>query len=380
MFKTFSNIGDSDASFERLEALQFKRVIASLINYKKYQLQWLHRRKQNWFHAFGENGRENSFSLQESWKQQLLERAEIRPSWDAYESAIDRNHLFILQWIPNVEPEEFQNVTITSSDTERVISTLEHVAKDWSTEGEEERNRCFTPILDALRKNFPMIESRHQCRILCPGCGLGRLPFEIAKQGFCCQGNEFSFHMLLPMNFILNRISSIDAYSIQPFVHATSNVVATSDIFRLVKIPDENPKGFSQLLNLSVMAGDFLEVYGEPEQKEVWDGVVTCYFIDTCKNIIEVIRLIFDILKPGGIWINFGPLLYHYREASSMETIEFSYEELRRIIIAIGFQLENERSIPSIYTNNTKSMLHYVYHCAFFVARKTMNYREIGKS
>jgi len=205
MLKTFSNIGDSDASFERLEALQFKRVIASLINYKKYQLQWLHRRKQNWFHAFGENGRENSFSLQESWKQQLLERAEIRPSWDAYESAIDRNHLFILQWIPNVEPEEFQNVAITSSDVERVLSTLEHVAKDWSTEGEEERNRCFTPILDALRKFVPMIESRHRCRILCPGCGLGRLPFEIAKQGFCCQGNEFSFHMLLPMNFILNR-------------------------------------------------------------------------------------------------------------------------------------------------------------------------------
>jgi hypothetical protein len=35
------------------------------------------------------------------------------------------------------------------------------------------------------------------CRVLCPGSGLGRLPFEVAKRGYGCQGNEFSFFMLL---------------------------------------------------------------------------------------------------------------------------------------------------------------------------------------
>ena len=42
-------------------------------------------------------------------------------------------------------------------------------------------------------------------RVLVPGAGLGRLAFDIAQQGFCCQGNEFSFYMLFTAHFILNR-------------------------------------------------------------------------------------------------------------------------------------------------------------------------------
>ena len=42
-------------------------------------------------------------------------------------------------------------------------------------------------------------------RVLVPGAGLGRLAFEIALQGFSCQGNELSFYMLFTAHFILNR-------------------------------------------------------------------------------------------------------------------------------------------------------------------------------
>jgi hypothetical protein len=34
-------------------------------------------------------------------------------------------------------------------------------------------------------------------RVLVPGAGLGRLPLEIASRGYACQGNEFSYYMLL---------------------------------------------------------------------------------------------------------------------------------------------------------------------------------------
>jgi hypothetical protein len=33
--------------------------------------------------------------------------------------------------------------------------------------------------------------------VLVPGAGLGRLAFEVAWQGYSCQGNEYSFFMLL---------------------------------------------------------------------------------------------------------------------------------------------------------------------------------------
>ena len=41
--------------------------------------------------------------------------------------------------------------------------------------------------------------------VLVPGAGLGRLAFDIAQHGYCCQGNEFSVFMLLGSNFILNQ-------------------------------------------------------------------------------------------------------------------------------------------------------------------------------
>lgn len=58
-------------------------------------------------------------------------------------------------------------------------------------------------------------------------------------------------------------------------------------------------------------AGEFLESYSDQENE--WDCVLTCFFIDTAPVIIEYIDVIYKILKPGGVWINLGPLLYHWQ-------------------------------------------------------------------
>lgn len=72
----------------------------------------------------------------------------------------------------------------------------------------------------------------------------------------------------------------------------------------------------------------------------LWDCIVTCYFIDTAHNIIDYIETISKILKNGGIWINFGPLLYHWAEMSGEFSIELSYETVKKIILDFGFQFE----------------------------------------
>ena len=41
-----------------------------------------------------------------------------------------------------------------------------------------------------------------------------------------------------------------------------------------------------------------------------FDAVVTYFFIDTARNIFAYLQTIHALLKPGGVWINFGPLLY----------------------------------------------------------------------
>jgi hypothetical protein len=60
--------------------------------------------------------------------------------------------------------------------------------------GEEERNKCFLPIMEELAKYLPITdETRYKYRVVCPGSGLGRLPFEICKRGTIQRSTLFDF-------------------------------------------------------------------------------------------------------------------------------------------------------------------------------------------
>jgi hypothetical protein len=64
--------------------------------------------------------------------------------------------------------------------------------------------------------------------------------------------------------------------------------------------------------DFSMVAGEFVEVYSK--QPDQWDCIVTCFFLDTAHNVMEYLECISKILKKGGLWVNIGPLLYHYSE------------------------------------------------------------------
>ena len=66
-------------------------------------------------------------------------------------------------------------------DLSRVREAMKHFVRDWSAEGERERERIFRPILDVLQDVAP--EDREQARVLVPGAGLGRLAWEISRLG-----------------------------------------------------------------------------------------------------------------------------------------------------------------------------------------------------
>lgn len=103
---------------------------------------------------------------------------------------------------------------------------------------------------------------RSPIKILVPGAGLGRLAFEFAKRGYHCQGNEFSYYMLITSNYFLNRVESVNQFELFPFIHQFSNVWEVADQLRAVKIPDIIPQGLPEGSDFSMTAGDFLEVYG----------------------------------------------------------------------------------------------------------------------
>ncbi|KAJ2916233.1 hypothetical protein MD484_g4196, partial [Candolleomyces efflorescens] len=147
-------------------------------------------------------------------------------------------------------------------------------------------------------------------------------------------------------------------------------------MLREISIPDVSPSSLPPSSNFSLVAGDFEEIYGvesspdEPQSGQ-WDAVLTCFFIDTAKNIVNYLRIIHQILAPGGVWINLGPLLWHFENNNTNDlSIELDLEEIKALARDIGFELSNERDINATYTSNSESMLGYVYKTAFWTATK----------
>ncbi|XP_054711788.1 carnosine N-methyltransferase-like [Uloborus diversus] len=136
----------------------------------------------------------------------------------------------------------------------------------------------------------------------------------------------------------------------------------------MARFPDVDPSKLPQGLEFSMAAGNYLEIYNVNDS---WDCIVSCFFLDTANNILDYIEKTWNILKPGGFWINLGPLLYHHADLPNEKSIEPSYEEIREIILKYGFNmLKEEVNIPTPYSQNPHSMMSYEYRSVYFVCQK----------
>ncbi|KAL4216827.1 hypothetical protein ACF0H5_024548 [Mactra antiquata] len=283
----------------------------------------------------------------------------------------DAEHIFENKQNTAKNGEETKSMLPLVSDMEKVKTTLKQFVRDWSNEGKIEREQCYQPVIQEIEDRFPADNvNSSDVNILVPGAGLGRLAFELARRGYSCQGNEWSLFMLFSSNFVLNKCKEVNKFTLHPWVHQWTNNTRNTDQLQPVTFPDTDITDIPEGTNFSMAAGDFLEVYQEPD---TWDCVATVFFIDTAHNIIEYIQTIYKILKPGGIWINLGPLLYHYADMPNEMSIELSYEEVKSVIEQTGFIYEKEEMKRKCnYTQNKNSMLHYIYDSVYFVVKKPM--------
>lgn len=298
-------------------------------------------------------------------------------------AAIESGHV-----MPPVPPVAPNMPTTPPRHWAKLRATLHQCVRDWAEEGSAERESCYGVIISELEARLPVTElNRNQLMVLVPGAGLGRLVFDLAIKGYATQGSEFSYFMLLTGSYILNRTSSAGCVSIHPWVDNPSNVRRASHATRPVRIPDVCPSDAVESnpgCSMSMVAGEFVEVYGCTPN--AWDAVVTCFFLDTAPVVLEYIEVLYRILKPGGLWINLGPLLYHWQSAGGGaggddgaddaaddrydRSVELSLEEVMHAVRGVGFDVVLERTVRTTYTANALSMMHVVYDAALFVAYK----------
>ncbi|KAL1302702.1 hypothetical protein AAFC00_003062 [Neodothiora populina] len=315
--------------------------------------------------------------------------------------------------------------TATPSDMDKVRSTIRQIYRDWSVEASDERSACFDPIINALNKlTAPVLSpsQRGRVNVLVPGAGLGRLVFELNRAGYAVEGNEISYHQLFVSNWILNhQTASSPKHSLFPWALSFSNHTSRAHQLRRVQIPDLAPgpalARASDALHcethaferMSMSSGDFCVLYKQPENRATFDAVATCFFIDTAPNLIAYIETVLHALRAGGVWINLGPLLWHFdgggnnksqqqqsqgssssssgREMKNRQraaevsnqgigeagSFELADDEVLPLLEHFGFEiLEHDASgaIESGYIQDPTSMLQNIYRPSFWVARK----------
>lgn len=104
---------------------------------------------------------------------------------DRLEQAIQVNSV-VTRGICRLVKEDLDAVyshSVGDEDVGRVREALKHFVRDWSVEGQSEREQIFKPILDILINLEPHIFEREERQVLIPGSGLSRLAYEVSQLG-----------------------------------------------------------------------------------------------------------------------------------------------------------------------------------------------------
>lgn len=302
------------------------------------------------------------------------------------------------------------NVHTTQNDMDKARSCINQFYRDWTVEGKVEREKCFDPVLRALNEDYkirlgtmPDLD-RSDLKVLVPGAGLGRFVFDICQAGFTVEGNEISYHELMASSLILNHTQRAGQFNIAPFTLSCSNHLSRADQFQAFSVPDVHPgtalttaqdSRIPAHERMSMSTGDFCVLYSSAEYKDSFDAVATVFFIDTAPNIIRYVETVCNCLKPGGLWINLGPLLWHQAPRGPNDNIasgekkhkhthvhdagigdpgsvELTNDEVLALVEHLGFTIEKQESGSSEtgYISNPRSMLLNTYRPVFWIARK----------
>ena len=97
----------------------------------------------------------------------------------------DRENGLVTKAIASFAKKELGVSPISSEDADiyRAREALKHFVRDWSAEGQTERERTHLPVLEALCKAVPERTTRANKTVLLPGAGMGRLAWEVSELG-----------------------------------------------------------------------------------------------------------------------------------------------------------------------------------------------------
>jgi len=220
-----------------------------------------------------------------------------------------------------------------------------HLFRDWSEEAADVRNEVYGPIVEQVKRRFPITGNGPPPRVLVPGAALSRLAFELMMAGYDVECNEYSALFVNVVDFLFNVCT--EPMSIFPLAHLFADNRHLATQYTKLQVPARMPLAEARAAGrrMRLSAGDFVELYkssGPAHRK--FDCVVTCFFIDTGDHVLDYVETIDDVLEEGGEWINLGPLAY-----DGSVRLKLSWEELQAVWEGLGYRFDSVTQMYSAY-------------------------------
>ena len=198
-------------------------------------------------------------------------------------------------------------------------------------------------------------------RVLVPGAGAGRFACELASTYDHCLAFDYCVHMAQIFYDLLDRDVTLSK------VHFRSNVVKTDDVVveDILSIDAPGSRRIRSQLeqgNLSYIITNALDL---PLPGNSLSAIVCVYFIDIVplKTHLNEIR---RTLKPGGLFINIGPLRFMRGDVANM----LSGEEIMDLFRESGFDILADGTVTNTQLTSSPVITSILSHNFMFVARK----------
>ena len=151
-----------------------------------------------------------------------------------------------------------------------------------------------------------------------------------------------------------------------PWIHDLKNRMDMKDVTTPIPFPDIDPSDRPENFQFQMIPGEFMKVVQDiPEGS--FDAIITTFFLET-SQLMEYIDTIAKLLKPEGLWINFGPLNFCSEDPFPM-TLDMFKSLLKN---QFKFEFLKDELVETSYGQSSvdNSMFSLNLKCAFWTCKK----------
>ena len=347
-------------------AMRFKIVLKEMLDYRKNCSRIISTLEKN----YSSLSKEHLSKLPFNYKDKI----------EKVKKGIELNQVFYNK-VASLYADEFNDINYTKEDLNKHRVFEEYLIRhfymsclmrDWTLESKPERDNNYGNVLKEVKKYFNFddknLMKNKNFKVLVPGTGCSRMTFELAKRGFEVEANDFCYIYILCDDYLINYLHK-NEFQFCPSIHSFSNYYSEASVLKKYSFPDVDIRDELQKAEakpIKFIKGDFLLRY--KGKKDLYDCIVTLFFIDVSKNIVEYVEIMHDLLKKGGVWVNLGCLDYYHSKYNN--SIDLTWDELRLVIQNYDFELKNEVTEFVPYGVKQGSTVSDSYGTVFFTAVK----------